>query len=150
MFGFTASTGGLSNAQSFCGSSLFYSSYLNGLAVQEPAPWVGCVGGDADFTTQALAPSVNAIWDASGDAVLAPTTTGIYAMTGFNADGCPTHGQFDVEVLDPALQLGGDAELGICGETEPPWKPRLPRRPPSHGTGLKGQPLSQRCPGCTR
>ena len=117
-WGFTASTGGLSNAQSFCGTSLFYSSYLNGLAVQEPAPWVGCVGGDADFTTQALAPSVSAIWDASGDAVLAPTTTGIYAMTGFNADGCPTHGQFDVEVLDPALQLLVDADLVICGENE--------------------------------
>ena len=48
-WGFTGSTGGVSNQQSFCESSLYYSSYLNGLTVLEPAPLVGCSGGDSDF-----------------------------------------------------------------------------------------------------
>lgn len=117
-WGFTGSTGGLSNPQSFCESSFYYSSYLNGLAVQEPAPLVGCVGDDSEFTTQPLGQTVDAVWDANNNDVLTVATAGSYPMTGFNAAGCPTHETFDIDVLDPALQLLVDPDLVVCGALE--------------------------------
>ena len=117
-WGFTGSTGGAYNPQSFCESSFYYSSYLNGLTVQEPAPLEGCVGGDLDFTAQPLGQTVDAVWGANNDDVLTVATAGSYPMTGFNAEGCPTNETFDIDVLDPALQLLVDPDLVVCGALE--------------------------------
>tara|TARA_B100000989_G_scaffold44753_1_gene28555 strand:+ start:2526 stop:5147 length:2622 start_codon:yes stop_codon:yes gene_type:complete len=117
-WGFTGSTGGLSNTQSFCDNSLYYSSYMDGLAVQEPSPLVACVGDTVSFTAQPLTPTVDVLWDTSNDSVIDVTAGGSYAMTGFNSAGCPTHETFDVEILDPALQLLIDSDLTICGGSE--------------------------------
>lgn len=117
-WGFTASTGGLSNPQSFCDNSFYYSSYLDGLTVLEPAPWISCIGGDTDFTAEPLLPSVDAVWDDTNDAVLTVESAGNYPMTGFNASGCPTHEEFTIDVLNPDLQLLVDPNLVVCGGVE--------------------------------
>ena len=117
-WGFTASTGGLSNPQSFCDNSFYYSSYLDGLTVLEPAPWISCIGGDTDFTAEPLLPSVDAVWDDTNDAVLTVESAGSYPMTGFNANGCPTHEEFTIDVLNPDLQLLVDPNLVVCGGVE--------------------------------
>ena len=117
--------------------------------MQEPAPLEGCVGGDLDFTAQPLGQTVDAVWDANNDDVLTVATAGSYPMTGFNAEGCPTNETFDIDVLDPALQLLVNPDLVVCGALEAVLEATAAPGATVAWDGVEGPPASPRLQALT-
>ena len=118
-WGFTGSTGGLANGQSFCLESAYYSTHQNASTVDPAAPWEVCVGQDLDLTALPLGPSLSAIWATTGDANIAVNAPGEYDVIGIDADGCESHSTIEVTSLPgPELNVLVDEDLVVCGDTE--------------------------------
>ena len=114
-WGWTGTTGGQTNAHSFCLVDAFYSTHLNAVTVVPEGPHQFCAGEAATLTATPLPPSQTASWVVNGQAELMPTTSGTYGLFAQDAQGCPTHGAIDVEVLpSPDLTLLVDPEIVVC------------------------------------
>ena len=114
-WGWTGTTGGQTNAHSFCLVDAFYSTHIEAVTVVPAGPWQFCEGEDVTLVATPLPPSESASWVANGDADLMPIETGSYGLFAQDAQGCPSHGSIDVEVLPgPGLNLLVDPNIVIC------------------------------------
>lgn len=114
-WGWTGTTGGQTNAQSFCLEDAFYSTHIEAVTVVPEGPWQFCEGEDVTLVATPLPPSESASWVTNGDADLMPIETGSYDLFAQDAQGCPSHGSIDVEVLpSPGLSLLVDPDIVVC------------------------------------
>ena len=114
-WGWTGTTGGQTNAHSFCLVDAFYSTHLEAVTVVPEGPWQFCEGEDVTLIATPLPPSESASWVASGNADFTPPGTGSYGLFAQDAQGCPSHGSIDVEVLpSPGLSLLVDPDIVVC------------------------------------
>ena len=108
-WGFTGSTGGASNNQSFCVLDVSNSSGIPGLVLDPPSPYSTCPNAPLEIT--GTAPGLNVSWAGLNSAVLMalPGDHIIEAEDG----GCPLTETIAVEGL-PAPNLNTTPEITIC------------------------------------
>ena len=114
-WGWTGTTGGQINAQSFCSEDAFYSTHIEAVTVEPSGPWEFCAGEDVTLVATPLPPSQTASWVVNGEVDLMPDVTGTYDLFAQDAQGCPSHGGIDVVVLPgPELELLVDPDIVVC------------------------------------
>lgn len=108
-WGFTGSTGGASNNQSFCFLDVSNSSGIPGLVMDPPPPYSTCPNTPLEIT--GTAPGLNVSWAGLNNPTLqaAPGDYTIEASDG----GCPLTETFSVEGL-ASPNLSTEPEITIC------------------------------------
>ena len=118
-WGFTGTTGGATNIQTFCLVDAYYSTHIGLVEASPEAPWLVCSNQPLELNANPINPVISAEWVDSGNDVLSITQAGNYALYGEDVEGCPTHNVIEVlEAPGPELNLLTDPDLVLCGETE--------------------------------
>lgn len=108
-WGFTGSTGGANNAQSFCLLDLSNSAGIPGLTLDPVGPYSVCPGDQIDIT--ASAPGNPVGWAGSNSALL-QAGPGVFTVE-TESLGCPLTETITVEAL-PAPNLSSDPDITLC------------------------------------
>ena len=108
-WGFTGSTGGASNVQSFCLLDLTNSEGIPGLVLDPLPPYAVCPEEPFDIT--ASAPGINVGWAGANSATLA-ATPGFHTVETASS-GCPLTETIEVEGL-PSPNLTTLPEITLC------------------------------------
>ena len=118
-WGFTGTTGGATNIQTFCLVDAYYSTHIGLSRPAQRAPWLVCSNQPLELNASPINPVISAEWVDSGNDVLSITRAGNYLLYGEDVEGCPTHNVIEVlEAPGPELNLLTDPDLVLCGETE--------------------------------
>ena len=117
-WGFTGTTGGATNIQTFCLVDAYYSTHLGLVEAAPDGPWLVCSNQELELTAAPIAPVVMAEWTSTGSDQIVVNAEGNYVLYGEDAEGCPTHNAIDVLAAPgPELQLLTEPDLLLCGAT---------------------------------